>query len=152
MNDERFRTWILLAFTIPALALACFVDWVFAGLVPAWLYAAYGLVWLLVLWPAAGRRPSGRNALILLSFATVLLALYIAPSKREVFLHDFHQISPGMTRPEVEAIMQSYRENMINPQSDRVIFRHSAVGSRSADHGVVVFQDHRVVSVAFLPD
>lgn len=151
-TDGRFRTKALLAFTIPTLALACFVDWVFAGLISGWFYAAYGLVCLVTMWPTAGRRPSRRNDLILLSFTAILLALYITTSNREVFLHDFHQIEPGMTRAEVETIMQSYRANTLSPQSDRVVYRHAATGTRSADHGVVSFQDHYVTSVTFLPD
>lgn len=151
-TDERFWSWVILAFTIPALALASSVDWILAGLIPGWLYLAYGLAWLLAAWLAAGRRPSRRNGLLLLAFAAILFALYITPAQRELFLNDFHRIKPGMSRTEVDAIMQSYSANTLAPRTDHVVYRHASAGSGSADHGVVRFQENRVTSVSFLAD
>lgn len=152
---EHGRTWMLLAFVVFAVAFAAFCDWVFAGLLPFTLYLVYIAAWTILLLPLAGWRPSRnnrRNGLILISFAAIVLLLYVAPSKRERFLHDLHRVSPGMTRAEAESIMSKYDRSGGQPDLEQSIFRHTVTGSRSADFGVVTYVNDRVTSVEFLVD
>ena len=148
---ENDRTWWLLIFIGLAVAFAAFCDWVFAGLMPFTLYLVYIAACILVLLPLAGWRPSRNNrlnGLILISFAAIVLVLYVVPSKRERFLHDLHRVKPGMTRTEAEAIMSKYDRSGGQPDPERSTF----TGSRSADFGVVSYENNRVITVEFLPD
>ena len=152
---ENGRTWWLLVFIGLAVAFAAFCDWVFAGLLPFTLYLAYIAAWTLVLLPLAGWRPSRnnrRNGLILISFAAIVLLLYVAPSKRERFLHDLHRLTPGMNRADAESIMSKYDRSVGQPDLEQSIFRHTVTGSRSADFGVVTYESDRVTTVEFLAD
>ena len=152
---ENGRTWWLLIFIGLAVAFAAFCDWVFAGLMPFTLYLVYIAACILVLLPLAGWRPSRNNrlnGLILISFAAIVLALYVAQSKRERFLHDLYRVSPGMTRAEAEAIMSKYDRSEGQPGLEQSIFRHTPTGSRSADFGVVTYENKRVTTVEFLAD
>lgn len=143
---------MLMILTGLAMAFAAFCDWVFAGLLSFALYLAYIGAWILVLLPLAGWRPSRRNGRVLISFAAIVLVLYIVPSKRERFLHELHRVTPGMTRAEAEAIMSKYDRSECQPDLEQSIFRHTLTGSRSADFGVVTYENDRVTSVEFLAD
>lgn len=151
---ENGKTQMLLLFLGLAILFAAYCDWVIGG-IPLSLHLVYIAAWTLVLLPLAGWRPSRNNrlnGLILISFATIVLMLYFAPSKREQFLRDFDQLKPGMTRAEVETIMSKYALGGEQADSDQSIFRHTLRGSSSADMGVVTYANDRVTTVEFLSD
>lgn len=141
------------------------------GLAVPWsapLYLVYGgLLSAMLAWPP--RRLTAFRCGLLALFAAGLLLLYLVPwNSRKAFLHDLHQIRPGMTQDEVAAIMASYLDDTTWPQCPpglspqtttprpagptTAIYRHSNSGRFNSDWGVVHFTEGRVTRVEFLPD
>ncbi|MCC6142287.1 MAG: hypothetical protein IT368_00630 [Candidatus Hydrogenedentes bacterium] len=48
--------------------------------------------------------------------------------------------------------MSKYRRSEGQPDLEQSIFRHTLTGSRSADFGVVTYENKRVTTVEFLAD
>jgi hypothetical protein len=104
----RVRAHLLtLASAIPPLALAAVWEVALAIPLPLSVYAAYAalMVALLALAWGSARRAGAPAAALL----TGLLVLYAVPwTTRKAFIRDLHQIKPGMTECQAEAIMRPY--------------------------------------------
>ncbi len=178
---KNISTCLLLVFLGLALVIALFFDVVFASYLPLVAYVGYGVAWIIVVAPLMLKWPSRVKNISLIFFLVIVMVLYLVPTKREVFLEELARIQPGMTESEVEEIMGHYVKGSgwpvasntpgtlvavgsdINTPTktsaagalsleDSVIYRHTALGSRSADWGVVTYEDGRVARIEFLPD
>ena len=106
-----------------------------------------------------------------------LLILGLPFTSRDFFLMDFNRIAPGMTKSEVETIMEDYLTGTGIPQFPGVTtivdgshryevdpsasdlsprgcqtFRHSTDAAWNADWGTVCYENGKVTSVSFSPD
>lgn len=163
-GETRASTIFLTTLLVAALAIAGFVDTIVDVRSPAIVYVAYGLAWIAASIPMVVRWPSRPKLFSLAVFVVLLAVLYLVPTKRDRFLDDLDRIRPGMTVGEVQSVMEGYFEiddggsvQFIGapapPKSElTLVFQHTRVGPRSADHGRVTFNNDHVTTVNFLPD
>lgn len=135
---------------------------------PAWFYGAYAAVTVLFLW-ALSRGTTRAVPGVLGTYTLILAVLWLVPwSSRKVFLHDLARVEPGMSRAQVEEILDGYIRGTGWPANpfgtpnettteeleiqDAQVFRHSNDRRINSDWGVVHFENDRVTRVVFFYD
>lgn len=158
MALERGRVWMVglpLLVVAALLALPGFAELGLAVAPPALAYAVYGVLAVWLLWHAHERR---RTRAFWASVAVLLAALaclHVVPwNSRKVFLREFRQIEPGMSRQDVDVLLRGYEFGERRPAPDALerTYVHSRSGRFDSDWGIVRLQGDRVVSTQFLPD
>ena len=110
-KDTTFKS--LLVISVIAIAIATFIDFVCAWVLPISLrwpfYVCYSGFWLLLMLSDLANRFNNYKLLVVLAFLSAMVAIYFIPwSTRKPFLRHLYSIKPGMTVSEVESIMSGY--------------------------------------------
>ena len=100
---------------------------------------------------------SRRYVLGLALFLTMIIAVRtIDWDSRKPFLRALAQVTPGMSRAEVEQVMSGFIQmtpaSTTGDTSQPLGFRHTDEGWGNADVGMIMVQNNRVVAVQFSHD